>query len=302
MPLITDLSPRLNSHLNLAWNSIYTASHFGDIRIGNNHPFVRVQSNGTVVFEPKPYLSTKCSIDLTLYPRDQQSCVLLLGSFLERVPELNITAQNMILYCKVPSLVYECSLRETKVMNKEGYPPFFNVFIDLKRKAAFYFYLIDLPYYSAVILTLATFFIPLNNDSTHFKLKLTTLLFAMFITFFAFSLVFVEIGFHSVRTPYIVKCVTSNFVFNALSLVLICLLNKNIQNPIKSPPSFLRPLQQLPFLGPSASASGGPSQFASFEMSKDKSQHFANEWIDLAGVLNRVSLPLFIGLLVFFHA
>lgn len=227
--------------------------------------------------------------------------MLLLGSFLERVPELKITAQKTSFFCRVPSLVYECSLRETKVMNKEEYPPFFNLYIDLKRKAAFYFYLIYLPYYSAVILTLATFFIPLNNGSTHFKLKLTTLSFAMFITFFAFAVVFVEIGFHSVRTPYIVKCVSSNFMFSSLSLVLICLLNQNIQNPVKSPPSFLRPLQQLPFLSSSA-VSGGPSQFASFEVNKDKSQHIASDWIALAGVLDRVSLPLFIALLVFFHA
>lgn len=251
-------------------------------------------------FEPKPFISTKCSIDLTLYPSDQQSCVLLLGSFLERVPELNITAQNALAFCKVTSLVYQCSLRETKVVNKEGYPPFFQVYIDLKRKTAFYFWLIDLPYYSAVTLTLATFFIPLNTGSTHFKLKMTTLSFALFIMFFAFSLVFIEIGFHSVRTPYIVKCVTGNFLFNALSLMLICILNQNIQNAVKSPPSFLRPLQRLPFLAPGSP--DGHQVFASFEINRSKSQQFSSEWIGLASVLDRVSLLLFIGLLVFYHA
>ena len=251
-------------------------------------------------FEPKPFISTKCSIDLTLYPRDQQSCILLLGSFLERVPELNITAQNAISFCKVNSLVFQCSLRETKVRNKEGYPPFFQIHIDLKRKTAFYFYLIDLPYYSAVILTLATFFIPLNTGSANFKLKLTTISFALFIVFFAFSLVFIEIGFHSVRTPYIVKCVTSNFLFNALSLVLICILNQNIQNAVKSPPSVFRPLQQLPFLA--ASPPADRQAFASFEINKDKSQQFSGEWISLATLLDRVSIVLFICLLLFYHA
>lgn len=284
-----------------AWNSIYSASHFGDIRIGANHPLVRVLSNGTVIFEPKPYITTKCFIDLTLYPKDEQHCYILLGSFLEQVPELNITLKKDY-FCKFYSSVYTCKIRDTKQYNKDGYPPFFKIHIDLKRKTEFYFYLIDLPYYSAVLLTLSTFFLPLTNN-TYFKLKLTTLVFALFIIFFAFSLVFIEIGFHSIKTPYVVKCVTFNFVFDTLFLILICILNQNIQNPSKSPPSYLSFLQQIPLLRSNETQIfRSPEQFYSTNMSKDKSVQYSNEWTNLASVLDKILLIVFIGLLVIYHS
>lgn len=217
---------------------------------------------------------------------------------MEHVPELNITL-NEDFFCNMPSTVYDCTIRETKVINKENYPPFFRFFIGLKRKRAFYYYLIELPYYSAILCTLLTFFIPLNTNSTHFKLKLTTLSFALFIMFFAFSLVFIEIGFHSIKTPYIVKCVTFNFLFDAIFLILICILNQHIQNAIKSPPAYLRPLQQLPFL---SSKTVSNQAFVSFDLNKDKSQQYSNEWINLALVLDKILMLIFIILLVIYHS
>lgn len=227
-------------------------------------------------------------------------CYLTLGSFLEQVPELNITLQKDY-FCKFYSSVYDCKIRDSKQFNKDGYPPFFKLHIDLKRKTTFYFYLIDIPYYSAVILTLSTFFLPLNNSSNVlFKLKLTILMFALSIIFFAFSLVFIEIGFRSLRTPYVVKCVTFNFVFDTLFLILICLLNQNIENPIKSPPSLLNFLTKLPFLSTSSNLN---SQFYTADSSiKDRSIQYSNEWINLASVLDKILFFVFIGLLIFYHS
>lgn len=259
--------------------------------------------NGTVLFEPKPFIKTKCYIDLTAYPNDKQSCVLLLGSFLEQVPEMNITIKKEF-DCRLPGSVYECKLRETKVYNKNGFPPFVKIFIDLKRKTAFYFYVISLPYYSAVLLTLSTFFIPLTTNNSFFKLKMTMLLFALFIFFFAFSLVFNEIGFYSIRAPYIIKTVSVHFLFDAIFLILIAFLNQNIQNPFQSPPTVLTStLLKIPFLNSNSNDQFFASSLTSFsDLNKDKIKQQTSEWMNLSSILDKIMLVIYVSILVIYHS
>lgn len=95
-----------------AWNSIYTASHYGSFFVEGSQYLARLLryyffllikiifiltflflSNGTVILEPKPHYNTRCTFDLADYPKDTQYCKILFGSFTYRTNDLNFTVK-----------------------------------------------------------------------------------------------------------------------------------------------------------------------------------------------------------------
>lgn len=129
---------------------------------------VVVDYNGTTLWMPQAILKSTCSIDITYFPFDNQKCTLKFGSWTYSGNKLDLRFMNteefqMADY--MPSHEWDI-LESSAVRNRVDYDCCPDYYLDLtytlrmKRKVAFYSFILVLPCALLSLLTLVIFWVP----------------------------------------------------------------------------------------------------------------------------------------------
>lgn len=62
-----------------------------DVRLETMNTLAFVFSNGHVYYSPKARVRTRCAMDMTKFPYDEQNCAIKFGSFTYDGNKLNLT-------------------------------------------------------------------------------------------------------------------------------------------------------------------------------------------------------------------
>lgn len=128
-----------------------------------------LDSDGTVFWMPQAIFKSSCSIDITYFPFDSQTCYLKFGSWTYDGNKLDVMFwndfQGFVLTDYVASNEWDI-LDSSAVKNVEHYPCCAEPYSDLtfklkiKRKVAFYNYILILPCVLLSSLTMVLFWLP----------------------------------------------------------------------------------------------------------------------------------------------
>lgn len=195
--------------------------NYADTRLEEKRDaLVVLDSDGTVFWMPQAIFKSSCSIDITYFPFDSQTCYLKFGSWTYDGNKLDVMFwndfQGFVLTDYVASNEWDI-LDSSAVKNVEHYPCCAEPYSDLtfklkiKRKVAFYNYILILPCVLLSSLTMVLFWLPPESPA---KMQLGM---NIFVAFFVLLLLLAE------STPPAASAIPLIGAYYCLNMVLITL-------------------------------------------------------------------------------
>lgn len=189
---------------------------------------LRVSSEGVVSWWTRAVIKSECDIDLTDFPFDQQVCSLIFGSWSLDSTHLHLTANKQF-----SKQVYGPFNKnaEWAVVKKEVFPSDVNVSevatwhtvsfeLVLQRRNEMYKYRIGVPYFTAWGFALFSF---LSDAGSQRRLLFSSL--SVLIFFMLMVQLSLQLGPHSIHTPYAIKCLGMSLVVVTGSLIASSLVH-----------------------------------------------------------------------------
>ncbi|KAL5017854.1 hypothetical protein ScPMuIL_003576 [Solemya velum] len=148
------------------WTPILTVVNQVDILEGIGKGFigretfkVRADYTGNMVWIPGVALTTACSVDVTYFPEDKQTCIIEMFPWAYRADEIELVcAEEAVMF------EYYSSNGEWDIMDISCFESDF--VLKIKRKPVYYFLNIILPVFILGILNAFVFLIPANSGET----------------------------------------------------------------------------------------------------------------------------------------
>ncbi|XP_036363179.1 acetylcholine receptor subunit alpha-type acr-16-like isoform X2 [Octopus sinensis] len=236
-------------HQDKVWKPDFKLYNYADERTEEHREaLVVVKSTGAIVWMPQVIYKSSCAIDISHFPFDEQECVLKFGSWTYDGNKLdvnfldNLTKIDLSEY--MPSNAWEI-IEAPARRNVQYYTccpePYLDLTFTLKvrRRSAFYNYLLILPCILLSTLTLVLFWIPPESPA---KMALGI---NIFVAFFLL-LVILESSLPSAST---VPLLGIYYCFNMVIITLSSFLNVLVVNmafygPRGEVPQFLKTLLQ----------------------------------------------------------
>ncbi|KAK6169109.1 hypothetical protein SNE40_020224 [Patella caerulea] len=202
--------------------------NFADDRLREQRDaLVVVDNNGTILWMPQAILKSSCSFDTLYFPFDQQTCTMKFGSWTYNGNKLNI---DFVLQesMDMSDFVHNNEWDVTKNVAKrnvlyysccpEPYPDL-TFTLSLKRKVAFYTFILVLPCALLSLLTLVIFWVPPESPA---KLQLGM---SVFVAFFFLLLVLADFTPRAAASiPLIGAYFCLSMVMITMSTVLACIV------------------------------------------------------------------------------
>jgi len=163
---------------------IYLLQSFGTVQnIGNNLYMPRLYSNGTVVWSPGSVLKVSCTVDVTYFPFDKQSCTITFSAWQYERSEVDFELLSSSLDTSFYSKNTQWILsNETTVwgLNIPAAPPTVNIDLVLLRQSQFYVIYIIVP---LVILGGVNNLVFIMPDTSGERMSVAITVFLSFIVF-----------------------------------------------------------------------------------------------------------------------
>ncbi|KAK7003430.1 neuronal acetylcholine receptor subunit alpha-9 [Biomphalaria glabrata] len=204
-----------------------------------------VQHTGDVQWMPQAILRSSCSIDTKYFPFDLQTCWLKFGSWTYNGNKLNVefVAQHAFdlsdyVLSNEWDIVDNTAVRNVKYYNCCPEPfPDLTFHLTLKRKTAFYTFILILPCTLLSLLTLVIFWVPPESPA---KLQLGM---SVFVAFFFLLLVLADFTPRAAASiPLIGAYFCLSLVMITLSTVLACVVANMYMRGVRvdRPPRWMR--------------------------------------------------------------
>ena len=143
--------------------------------LNEQHPIL-VNQLGVISWWTSKILSTRCSIDLTEFPYDDQKCQIIIVSFAPK-QQVNYTVLNRFgdeLWLDKPKDISpqwilkdkHSDIQITKIMANDY--PILRLQVTFQRNNTFYFYIISMPYFVSTILSIIQFGVSPNCKMRYF--------------------------------------------------------------------------------------------------------------------------------------
>ncbi|XP_052825757.1 neuronal acetylcholine receptor subunit alpha-10 isoform X3 [Octopus bimaculoides] len=195
--------------------------NYADTRLEEKRDaLVVLKYNGTVFWMPQAIFKSSCSIDITYFPFDAQTCYLKFGSWTYDGNKLDVkfwqNVQGFELTDYVPSNEWDI-LDSSAIKHTKYYPccsepyPDLTFTLKIKRKVAFYNYILILPCVLLSSLTMVLFWLPPESPA---KMQLGM---NIFVAFFVLLLLLAE------STPPAASAIPLIGAYYCLNMILITL-------------------------------------------------------------------------------
>ena len=163
---------------------IYLGQSFGSVQsIGNNSFMPRLYRNGTVVWTPGSVLKVSCTVDVTYFPFDKQSCTITLSGWSYSKREVNFELLSSSLDTSLFGVSTQWILSDETSVEKikaSAAPPSVNINLVLLRQPQFYVIYIIVP---LVLLGGVNNLVFLLPDTSGERMSVAITVFLSFIVF-----------------------------------------------------------------------------------------------------------------------
>ncbi|KAL5004793.1 hypothetical protein ScPMuIL_018249 [Solemya velum] len=184
---------------------------------------IMVKSNGRVKWLIPLIVKSSCSVDVTYFPYDKQSCTVRFGSWIYDGSQVDIYAfplepdiEEYMVNSEFDLL--NVSMDRTVANNSccpgDGKHPMINLHLSIKRKSLYYDFIVIAPTIMLCVLTLATFLLP-----THCGEKIAIGL-TVFLTLYVLQLLIAENVPDTNTTPILGIFLFLVMTLNSVSLIL----------------------------------------------------------------------------------
>ncbi|ESO84740.1 hypothetical protein LOTGIDRAFT_131695, partial [Lottia gigantea] len=213
---------------NRIWLPDILLYNFADDRLREQRDaLVVVDYNGTILWMPQAILKSSCSFDTLYFPFDEQSCLMKFGSWTSNGNKLNIDfvlQDSMDMSDFVKNNEWDVT-KNTAARNVLYYSccpePYVDLTfnLELRRKVAFYTFILVLPCALLSLLTLVIFWVPPESPA---KLQLGM---SVFVAFFFLLLVLADFTPRAAASiPLIGAYFCLSMVMITMSTVLACIV------------------------------------------------------------------------------
>jgi len=217
---------------------IYLLQSFGSIQnIGNNSFMPRVYSNGTVVWTPAAVLRVSCTVDVTYFPFDKQSCTITFTGWSYNWREVNFELLSSSLDTSYFSVSTQWILtNETSVgeVNVSSAPPSVSINLVLSRQSQFYVIYIIVPLVFLGGINNLVFLMP---DTSGERMSVAITVFLSFIVFL--QMINDNVPESSSPMAFIYFYVLFLFVYSSCTLFL-CIMSLRIHSQRSTVPRKLQ--------------------------------------------------------------
>ena len=293
---------------------------FWDIGLLNGQ--VTLNSKGIVSYSTEVSLSSSCPVDLRHFPHDTQVCTLKFkcngydSTQVKLIPSTETSGSSYLGFGLNPE--WNVTVNEAKFDNRLTLKKHFDTFevrVTLSRKNNIYIYLLNIPYFVALLLGFVSFLQPVNS-----LLRVIFSCASLAVLFCLLLVLCTQLGYHSVSVPLVVKDCSVYFCFIAVgSLLLPFILNFVILNFVRSsipPPRLICYLINMTwikriFLLPEAIEESkdakciieSSSHYSSSTKVTDSWECFGEslgEWRQVLQLIDRIILFIFVVMLLLF--
>lgn len=273
---------------------------------------LRVNNDGLVSWWTRAVIRSECAIDLTDFPFDQQSCSIYMGSWTYDSMHLNLTANN-----KFQKQVYGPFSRnpEWAVMKKDVYQADLNqsevaawhslgIELVLARRTEMYKYRVGIPYFTAWAFALFSFMSEVGSSRRLLFSAIAILVYLILMVQMA-----IQLGPHSIHTPYAVRCLGVSLVVVTASLIFSATINHISYSMTKSNtvlPRFLtvfldsRVLKTLLCLREPDTST--PASLDTRLLDARSSALIGREWLLMRQFADRFCFLCFVATALFYHS
>ena len=165
---------------------IYIQQSFGTLQnIGNNSHMPRLYYNGTVVWNPGSVIKVGCTVDVTYFPFDTQTCTITFGAshYLNSELELKSMVSHVdtrLFSVNTQWLVNDQSTLTTVAATDRPVPSWINLQLVLERQSVFYVVYIIIPLGLLGVVNNLVFMLP---DTSGERMSVTVTVFLSFIVY-----------------------------------------------------------------------------------------------------------------------
>ncbi|XP_045210667.2 neuronal acetylcholine receptor subunit beta-3-like [Mercenaria mercenaria] len=214
----------------------YLQQSFDKIQdIGNVPTMVRLSSNGLVIWNTGNVLKIVCSVDVTYFPFDTQTCEITVSGWTYTADEVMFYTTSSTVFQDYLSSNSQWLLESAKVIDytdiRPKFPPSINIALNLKRRSDFFVVYIIFPMVFLGSINNLVFVMPANSGER------TSVAITTFLSFIVFmQMINDTVPESSVPMAYIYYYILFLLVYSSviLFLCIISLLIHDREDPVPS--------------------------------------------------------------------